>query len=507
MAFEYSALSATDSKRLLKVLPGNDDGVHVELFEETGDTPYRCLSYTWGEPLPTFPIHVNGCRMQVGQNLHEFLVTASKRFASEPLWIDAICINQNDDQEKSVQVQRMGSIFREAIEVLIWLGCDSEMSHFFDWLRKPESWRLKLKPSIRTPQRMRLAAKRCNEHPYWRRAWIVQEVFLARALRLLAGSSEADPDDFSKYWHLNISAIIELLLTGALLHRLGPLRLEKREPYDDIDDFFIKIKKGTTEHPVDFWDAFDLAYDSDCHDRRDKIYSVLAMPSEQCRFRVDYSEGIVTTFQRAAEYFGAWPSGSRLIKLWKALGLTKEMVLLANTTEQYLRCDVPTRPSILVHGPRTSFEKLLGLHPYFCEHDHKAAFEIPINEYRSSDLILCPLDHKSGGFDQKGPNHGTHFFLRKHEDAYSDSLQILVSEEHAWGSLVSCPLDTELWCNWNGEQTKICGWMDAVSLHEQLRGDPMENWRMQPRMVLKLSQEYVFLLEKTLSDVVPNPKH
>ncbi|KAF4625929.1 hypothetical protein G7Y89_g12234 [Cudoniella acicularis] len=42
------------------------------------------------------------------------------------LWIDALCINQKDDAEKSVQVALMGSIYSKALRVVIWLGAENE---------------------------------------------------------------------------------------------------------------------------------------------------------------------------------------------------------------------------------------------------------------------------------------------------------------------------------------------------------------------------------------------
>jgi len=119
MHFEYDHLCVSASKRLLKVLPTKpNDLIQIQLWQGSDAVPYRCLSYTWGAPTPMFPLKVNGRTMHVGKNLHEFLDVAVERFANELLWMDAICINQKDDTEKSVQVQRMGDTFKEATEGL-----------------------------------------------------------------------------------------------------------------------------------------------------------------------------------------------------------------------------------------------------------------------------------------------------------------------------------------------------------------------------------------------------
>lgn len=139
--FNYDNLSGSKSKRFLKVLPTRANNmVQLQLWEEPTAVSYRCLSYTAGAPTPTFAIQVNGCTMQVGRNLHELLTVAAKRFANKILWIDAVCINQGDNAEKAVQVQTMGNTFREATEVLVWLGEDAGIARLFDYTVLPQTW-------------------------------------------------------------------------------------------------------------------------------------------------------------------------------------------------------------------------------------------------------------------------------------------------------------------------------------------------------------------------------
>lgn len=94
---------------------------------------YFALSYTWGEGTarePTEEINVDDARFKVSPNLLAALRAienhALKGAIQEPwcFWIDAICINQNDEVEKSAQVKSMGEIYRGAVEVLIWLGSE-----------------------------------------------------------------------------------------------------------------------------------------------------------------------------------------------------------------------------------------------------------------------------------------------------------------------------------------------------------------------------------------------
>ncbi|KAK8029714.1 HET-domain-containing protein [Apiospora rasikravindrae] len=89
-------------------------------------TKYEALSYVWGAPKGDQPIICDGQRLLVTLNCHNALVQLRRRFRCRTLWVDAICINQKDDeisiQERNQQVMRMGEIFHRATCVVIWLG-------------------------------------------------------------------------------------------------------------------------------------------------------------------------------------------------------------------------------------------------------------------------------------------------------------------------------------------------------------------------------------------------
>jgi hypothetical protein len=117
--------------RLLRLLRGNfTDDIQCELFEAwlEGGIPYDALSYTWGSPEKAAKITVNGSTMHVTLNLYTAL--QHLRFGDEDriLWIDAICINQDNIQERRHQVQRMSLVYKEAEQVVVWLGQGTEES-------------------------------------------------------------------------------------------------------------------------------------------------------------------------------------------------------------------------------------------------------------------------------------------------------------------------------------------------------------------------------------------
>lgn len=97
--------------------------------------PYVALSYAWHEPLATFDSDQSGSKPVI-LDRHKISVTANLSHALHHLaahqptghanysWIDAICINQSNDNERTSQVSIMHRICRNAEKVLVWLGPD-----------------------------------------------------------------------------------------------------------------------------------------------------------------------------------------------------------------------------------------------------------------------------------------------------------------------------------------------------------------------------------------------
>lgn len=147
-SFPYQALNSVHEIRLLQldISPGNGSAVQATLTHASLDDPpppYTALSYCWGVKA-TKCITVNGHPVSASDELH----AALQRLRDEPtadshgpdegdaetprrmghgslarsLWVDAVCINQNDAVEKGQQVKLMHDIYAKAANVLVWLG-------------------------------------------------------------------------------------------------------------------------------------------------------------------------------------------------------------------------------------------------------------------------------------------------------------------------------------------------------------------------------------------------
>jgi hypothetical protein len=113
--------------RLLRVLPGEFfSPILCELFHTSLDNkpPYRTLSYVWGDASVQKPIRVNGIEALVTVNLEQALRRLRAHHADEPLtiWVDAVCIDQDNMQEREAQVAIMGLIYSSCLNVCVWLG-------------------------------------------------------------------------------------------------------------------------------------------------------------------------------------------------------------------------------------------------------------------------------------------------------------------------------------------------------------------------------------------------
>ncbi|KAH6662496.1 heterokaryon incompatibility protein-domain-containing protein [Halenospora varia] len=122
----YSKLHV-NAIRILNVHPGlsyETISCSLEVHDLNNCPPFEALSYVWGDPNPLAEITCDGFPIFVTPNLNDALHRIRQPFATKPrkVWVDAICINQNDLFERSSQVMLMKDIYSRSSRVLIWLG-------------------------------------------------------------------------------------------------------------------------------------------------------------------------------------------------------------------------------------------------------------------------------------------------------------------------------------------------------------------------------------------------
>lgn len=126
--YRYSPLSV-NSIRLLRLQPHLDElaPIQCQLFEYhlidsgKGTHLYEALSYVWGSEKKPRCVFTNEGDVYIGENLHAALLRLRDRSLDRIIWADAICINQDDLDERVHQVKMMAKIYAGASRVVVWL--------------------------------------------------------------------------------------------------------------------------------------------------------------------------------------------------------------------------------------------------------------------------------------------------------------------------------------------------------------------------------------------------
>ena len=165
--------------------------------------PYEALSYHWGTGEASFKIKIytEGFpgAFRVRPNLHAALNQLRLPDRPRRLWIDAICINQEDNDEKNSQVNLMAEVYSLATSVCVWLGEASEDSNlalnFISRIVNLDDFD-RLVADRRTPQEW-AALSSLMRRTWFSRRWVVQEIALAARATLYCGDAYVDWSDFA----------------------------------------------------------------------------------------------------------------------------------------------------------------------------------------------------------------------------------------------------------------------------------------------------------------------
>ncbi|KAI6351944.1 hypothetical protein MCOR25_009660 [Pyricularia grisea] len=247
---------------------------------------YDAVSYVWGDELrDARPITMNGTVLPIGANLHWALHRLRLQDEPRALWADALCINQRDMAERSAQVAVMGLIYGRARWVLACVGSQDVESGAATMIADLLST---YAPAMRSPAGPPEAFK---QDPRWsalpallkkswfQRAWVLQEIGLARDPRIVYGdanprSSRAVPDDNELISYRDLMCVIEWINTHAPEFAskadLGSLLIHMRW----TDWTLQKAEK----HQYRFLDLLDHGALMGCRDPRDHVYCFLGHP-------------------------------------------------------------------------------------------------------------------------------------------------------------------------------------------------------------------------------------
>lgn len=257
-SYQYQPLSSpTTQIRLLELLPGRGTiqcQLKVTDLEEAEGT-YEPISYCWKaytrkhwwgssynkeKKQRKFRLRIDEGNFYITENLHGALGQMRLDSRVRVLWADAICINQEDDEEKSAQVAMMAQIYQSGFQTLAWLGeadhrtriafeffktyadqasrttslssqlAQSEPEMIPSTSRRPSApaffrWLPALRDWVNV-QRQITSVKSVIGRPYFRRAWVVQEIAKSDRVLFMCGKFDITWDDLAhgfkefQYW-------------------------------------------------------------------------------------------------------------------------------------------------------------------------------------------------------------------------------------------------------------------------------------------------------------------
>ena len=289
--FRLLRLESTDENRAIRI------SVIKRWIDESG-RKFSTLSYCWGPPDQAQKIIiVNGTPTVVHETLHSIL-SQCDGLSSGYHWIDALCINQNDPEDKNMQIPQTDRIYSQARWVNIWLGPDrDDLGYALGRMCELAVGDMDMSSRFINGLSLLLS------QPWSQRLWVVQELVLARsdAAVLWSGDSRCLWNDFVAFFDR---------IWGLCLHRReqwlrSPSRIDLLVLYSVLVDSPIKslIEQRNTylQRPNDFLiSPLSLGYliylnrQRQCTNPRDKTYGLLGMSSailigDQC---VDYRKSV-----------------------------------------------------------------------------------------------------------------------------------------------------------------------------------------------------------------------
>lgn len=224
--YAYNSLHTGEEIRLLCLsgefwgpeIRGKLVSIHIDELPN-----YECISHRWGDSTEEKTMSLDGRKLKISPSVYNILRHRRAFFSSRLIWIDSVCINQDDPIEKSHQVRKMHTIYAKAARVTVCLG-DSPDAHlarslirhlyYRIILSKPEDLTVVISTIYTTSEIQNdmnkppewLALLKLLRNPWFERCWVVQEVVLASKIYVTYGGKYID-------WE-NLLCVINAFMPG-----------------------------------------------------------------------------------------------------------------------------------------------------------------------------------------------------------------------------------------------------------------------------------------------------
>ncbi|KAG8169914.1 hypothetical protein KVR01_000659 [Diaporthe batatas] len=297
--------------RLLEVLESNcteDIKIRCKLttWRITDAPPYHAISYTWGDAGSNATILIDEKPFTIRKNCEFVLKQARWCKIGRYYWVDSICIDQENFEEKSTQVSIMGKIYQQAAHVLASVGDHMDDSHFlFQKAQQILMARVSsearrrmviyLAGEVAMVRRLLWAAISFTQRPYFTRMWVLQEQQHAKQVTFLCGPDMATKEVVRNVTSLALTFCRRLLVEGPRESPLLAVRMwQPADPHaipksHDLArdrEGALAMKKGLlialhvlSEDPTErrISSLLDTASGLRCADNKDKIYGIVSL--------------------------------------------------------------------------------------------------------------------------------------------------------------------------------------------------------------------------------------
>lgn len=295
--YQYRALQNRTEIRCLTLSAGTESDpltCDIRHYNLSDNPSFEAISYVWGSLVRDEAITCNDQILHITPNLQRSLRQVRLTSTARVLWVDSICINQDDDKEKGHQVSLMAQIYSKAERVLITLGADKissthsrvadELIQEMNHLVEGEIERLMRNRYLLRydeVEREMLADSRWESfdylisHPWFKRGWVVQEAALGQDVRVLWGTNSYD-------WNI----IMRMYSWFFSLARRSRPETQRRIPGLHLDIYQRQhLSETRALFPKDNWEMGDnilkLLFNArrlELTDKRDRIYAFIGLP-------------------------------------------------------------------------------------------------------------------------------------------------------------------------------------------------------------------------------------
>ncbi|KAI9781999.1 MAG: hypothetical protein M1839_005592 [Geoglossum umbratile] len=304
-AYASTPINSADYEiRVLELLPGPEGSqlsgtlIRHSLEDECANRPYEALSYVWGEAAAARTIKLGqNSSLKITENLEAALQVLRYQDRARMIWVDAICINQDDVKERDHQVQLMRRIYRNAKMVRVWLDLDIDPEC-------PAMAKLQTFNDQSTDEDLGTDALFWEplsvvfKNPYWTRVWIQQEITSAVSLAVQCRKVLLPVVQLYHYVRVFNSRVagtdINTLVWVGWLEVSPNIQLPKRFRLVDSSD---EPLEGSTlgEGDLNLLEVLSYGFKLECTDDRDRVYGMLYLAC-------DYLEGdIAVRYENSVE--------------------------------------------------------------------------------------------------------------------------------------------------------------------------------------------------------------